>query len=238
MRTTMPLTSAFGSSRGATESALDSTSSQLAPGRLRLRHDSGACARTAGVNYFGGWSFSSASYSNDSGRTFVDIGYMNPGNTFLNFIAGDPVVACTSPTQFYYSSIFAFGQDSSGNFFNGVAVNSSSDGGQTWSDPAAAVAKDLRIRLISRDSQLSSRSALTKLTSTSASTATVSPFRCASRTRLWKGGRNERIDSPTSTVAHDARGTYRGLVLKLGPNYDPESNYARTQSAELGHKSK
>src|SRR5256885_9092316 len=105
-------------------------------------NDSGAFARTAGVNYFGGWSMSSASYSNDSGRTFVDIGYMNPGNTFLNFIAGDPVVACTSPTQFYYSSIFAFGQDSSGNFFNGVAVNSSSDGGQTWSDPAAAVAKD------------------------------------------------------------------------------------------------
>jgi len=105
-------------------------------------NDSGAFARTAGVNYFGGWSMSSASYSNDSGRTFVDIGYMNPGNKFLNFIAGDPVVACTSPTQFYYSSIFAFGQDSSGNFFNGVAVNSSSDGGQTWSDPAAAVAKD------------------------------------------------------------------------------------------------
>jgi hypothetical protein len=105
-------------------------------------NDTGAFARTAGVNFFGGWSFSSASYSHDGGRTFVDIGYMNPGNTFLNFIAGDPVVACTSPTQFYYSSIFAFGQDSSGNFFNGVAVNSSSDGGQTWSDPVAAVAKD------------------------------------------------------------------------------------------------
>jgi hypothetical protein len=69
-----------------------------------------------------------------------------------------------------------------------------------------------------------------------ASTATVSPFRCASRTRLWKGGSNERIVSATSTVAHHARGAYRGLVLNLGPNYDPESNYARTQSAELGQK--
>jgi len=105
-------------------------------------NDSGAFARTAGVNVNGAWSFSSASYSNDGGRTFVDVGYMNPGNNPINFIAGDPVVACTSPTQFYYSSIFAFGQDSSSNFFNGVAVNSSSDGGQTWSDPAAAVAKD------------------------------------------------------------------------------------------------
>src|SRR5882724_3891363 len=63
-------------------------------------------------------------------------------------------------------------------------------------------------RALNHDSHLPRRVALTKLTSTSASTATVSPFRCASRTRLWKGGRNERIDSPTSTVAHDARGTY------------------------------
>jgi hypothetical protein len=105
-------------------------------------NDSGAFARTAGVNFAGAWSFSSASYSNDGGRTFVDIGVMNPGTNPANFIAGDPVVACTSPTQFYYSSIFASGQDSSGAFFNGVAVNSSSDGGQTWSNPVAAVAKD------------------------------------------------------------------------------------------------
>jgi len=105
-------------------------------------NDSGAFARTAGVNYFGPWSFSSASYSSDGGRTFVDIGLMNPGTNPNNFIAGDPVVACTSPTRFYYSSIFASGQDSTGAFFNGVAINSSSDGGQTWSTPVAAVAKD------------------------------------------------------------------------------------------------
>jgi hypothetical protein len=79
--------------------------------------------------------------------------------------------------------------------------------------------------------------ALTKLTST-ASTATASPFRCASRIRLWKGGRNEGIDSPTSTVAHSARGTDGGLVLKLGPNCDPEASYARTQSVELEYKRK
>jgi hypothetical protein len=105
-------------------------------------NDSGAYARTAGVNYFGAWSFSSASYSTDGGRTFVDIGLMNPGTNPVNFIVGDPVVACTSPTQFYYSSIYASGQDSAGNFFNGVAVNISGDGGQTWGPPVAAVAKD------------------------------------------------------------------------------------------------
>jgi hypothetical protein len=110
-------------------------------------NDSGAYLRTAGVNFLGAWSFSSASYSHDGGRTFVDVGFLNPGPTgptanSPNFIAGDPVVACTSPSQFYYTSIFASGQDSSGNFFNGVAINASSDGGQTWSYPTAAVAKD------------------------------------------------------------------------------------------------
>lgn len=106
-------------------------------------NDSGAFARTAGVNFAAAWSFSSASYSSDGGRTFVDIGVMNPGTNPINFIAGDPVVACTSPSQFYYSSLFASGADSNGNFFDGVAVNISSDGGRTWSDPVAAVAKDL-----------------------------------------------------------------------------------------------
>jgi hypothetical protein len=110
-------------------------------------NDSGAFLRTAGVNFLGAWSFSSASYSHDGGRTFVDIGFLNPGPTgptanSPNFIAGDPVVACTSPSQFYYTSIFASGQDSGGNFFNGVAINASADGGQTWSAPVAAVAKD------------------------------------------------------------------------------------------------
>jgi len=110
-------------------------------------NDSGAFLRTAGVNFLGAWSFSSASYSHDGGKTFVDVGFLNPGPTAPgasspNFIAGDPVIACTSPSQFYYASIFASGQDSGGNFFNGVAINTSGDGGQTWSAPVAAVAKD------------------------------------------------------------------------------------------------
>jgi hypothetical protein len=105
-------------------------------------NDSGAFARTAGVNFLGAWSFSSASYSHDGGRTFADIGVMNPGTNSANFIAGDPVVACTSPSRFYYTSIFASGQDANGNFFNGVALNISNDGGQTWSAPVAAVSKD------------------------------------------------------------------------------------------------
>ena len=104
-------------------------------------NDSGAFARTAGVNFNSAWSFSSVSYSHDRGATFTEAGYMNPGTNPSNFLAGDPVVACTSSSRFYYSSIFASGQDSAGNFFNGVAVNSSNDGGKTWGPPVAAVAK-------------------------------------------------------------------------------------------------
>ena len=106
-------------------------------------NDSGAFARTAGVVFDSAWSFSTASYSHDGGQTFTSIGYLNPGTDPANFIAGDPVIACTSPTRFYYSSIYASFKDSLGNFVNGVAVNISSDGGVTWSNPIAAVTKDL-----------------------------------------------------------------------------------------------
>lgn len=105
-------------------------------------NDSGAFARTAGVDFFGPWSFSSASFSHDGGRTFTDIGFMNPGTDSINFIVGDPVLACTSPSRFYYASIFGSGVDANGNFFNGVAINTSSDAGETWGSPVAAVMKD------------------------------------------------------------------------------------------------
>jgi hypothetical protein len=106
-------------------------------------NDSGAFARTAGVNFFGAWSFSSASFSHDGGQTFADVGFLNPGTNPDNFIAGDPVVACTSSTRFYYTSIFAFTSDTVGNFYNGVAVNTSGDAGENWGPPVAAVLKDL-----------------------------------------------------------------------------------------------
>jgi hypothetical protein len=105
-------------------------------------NDSGAFARTAGVNYSGAWSFSSSSYSTDGGRTFTSAGYLNPGTNPVNFLVGDPVIACTSASQFYYASIYGSGSDAAGNFFNGVALNASSDGGKTWGPPVAAVAKD------------------------------------------------------------------------------------------------
>jgi hypothetical protein len=89
----------------------------------------------------GGQAFSGAAYSTNGGASFTDIGPINPGPGNGNFLAGDPVLNCSDANTFYYSQIFAY-TDSNGNPFTAVAVNKSTDGGKTWGDPVAAVAKD------------------------------------------------------------------------------------------------
>jgi hypothetical protein len=59
----------------------------------------------------------------------------------INILGGDPVVTCSDASTFYYSQIFIT-LDSSGNPLAAVAVNKSTDSGQTWGEPIAAVAKD------------------------------------------------------------------------------------------------
>jgi hypothetical protein len=107
-------------------------------------NDSGAFVRTAGVNPGGAASFNGVSVSNNGGRTFKDLGLLNPGTDPSNFLEGDPVVTCASPSQFYYSSlfftspnplVFPFG-------VSAVSVSSSSTGGASWGAPVIAAAKD------------------------------------------------------------------------------------------------
>lgn len=109
-------------------------------------NDSGAFLRTAGVNFLGAWSFNGISVSVNGGKSFVDLGFLNPGTDPANFLSGDPVVACTSSHQFYYSSIFstAMPPDANGNRnpLTAIAVNGSGNGGLSWGAPVAAVAKD------------------------------------------------------------------------------------------------
>jgi hypothetical protein len=89
----------------------------------------------------GGESFSGSSYSTDGGRFFTDAGPINPGTTIYNFLGGDPVVTCADDHTFYVSQTFLF-DDASLNPWSAIAVNASTDGGKTWDDPLAAVAKD------------------------------------------------------------------------------------------------
>jgi hypothetical protein len=104
-------------------------------------NDSGSVFETP---YFftgtGGQAFSGSSYSTDGGATFTDIGPVNPGSGTGNFLGGDPGLNCSDANTFYYSQIFDY-TDSSGNPWAAISISTSTDGGQTWGDPVAAISK-------------------------------------------------------------------------------------------------
>jgi hypothetical protein len=104
-------------------------------------NDSGSVFETP---YFftgtGGQSFSGVSFSTNGGRSFTDAGPVNPGSTIYNFLGGDPMVNCADPNTFYFTQIFDY-YDASLNPWAAVAINTSTDGGQTWSDPVPAISK-------------------------------------------------------------------------------------------------
>ena len=106
-------------------------------------NDSGSEFETLFFN--GGQSFSGAAVSSDGGRTFRDIGFINPGPNFSNFVIGDPVLMCTDSSTFYFVQLITF-TDSSGIPQSGVAISRSSDGGNTWADPVVAVNKFVQER--------------------------------------------------------------------------------------------
>jgi hypothetical protein len=108
-------------------------------------NDSGAFLRTAAVNPAAAWSFNGISVSANGGRTYKDFGFLNPGGNPANFLEGDPVVFCSSSTQFYYSSLLeTAAPDSQGTLLpiTAVSLSASSNGGVTWGDPVVAIGKD------------------------------------------------------------------------------------------------
>ncbi|HUD67004.1 MAG TPA: sialidase family protein [Candidatus Sulfotelmatobacter sp.] len=88
----------------------------------------------------GGQSFSGSAYSANGGASFTDIGPVNPGPGLGNFLGGDPVINCADASTFFYSQIFDY-TDASGNPWAAIALNTSTDGGKSWGDPVAAIAK-------------------------------------------------------------------------------------------------
>jgi hypothetical protein len=75
--------------------------------------------------------------SGDRGTSFT---YMGPPTTSSDpntFMSGDPVVACSSRESFYLVSTWLDGT----NNISGVSLSSSSDGGRTFSTPAAIAGK-------------------------------------------------------------------------------------------------
>jgi hypothetical protein len=102
----------------------------------------------------GGVSFSGASISSNKGSSFHDVGFINPGTDFNNFLSGDPVVTCTLKPQavtptFFYTQLFELGPVTAP--VTAIAFSKSEDGGGSWASPVAAVQKNARTHFLDKD---------------------------------------------------------------------------------------
>lgn len=83
-------------------------------------------------------SLTGLSYSGDNGKTFTNLGYLNPGTDPFSFIGGPHTVICTDAKTFYYAGFFEKGVLNPGGWYDpsyGVGISRSTDGGKTWSAP-------------------------------------------------------------------------------------------------------
>ena len=71
----------------------------------------------------GGVSTSGVAVSSDGGKTFSDLGFVNPG---ADDLLGDPVVTCSDSSTFFMTQVGAGAS---------IALSTSTDGGNTWADP-------------------------------------------------------------------------------------------------------
>jgi hypothetical protein len=113
-------------------------------------NDTGALMRTGLVNPFAAASFDGISVSSNGGRSFRDLGFLNPGGNPANFLVGDPVVMCSSARQVYYSSLLLTqappsGPNAAPTPLSAVSVSPSTDSGITWGEPVIAVAKNMNV---------------------------------------------------------------------------------------------
>jgi len=119
-------------------------------------NDSGSFEESTSSNFFGAASLNGFSVSTNGGNLFRDLGFLNPGLTPANFLIGDPVLACTSPTTFYYASLFLTATPPDPNTgianpLSAVTVSKSVDSGVLWADPVVVVAKDGHLHMLDKE---------------------------------------------------------------------------------------
>jgi hypothetical protein len=103
-------------------------------------NDSGSRVRTALLDPQAASSYNGVAVSSNAGRSFQPLNYLNPGADPAGFLAGSPVVACSTPSNFFYASLFVTnGID--GNPTSEISVSTSANGGAAWSGPKAAISK-------------------------------------------------------------------------------------------------
>jgi hypothetical protein len=105
--------------------------------------DTGAFFRTDPDGAFGvPLSFNNVSFSGDSGRSFKELRFLTPGTFSANALLGDPVVTCSSPTNFQYASILNTTTPDGLDPIVGPSISFSTNGGKTWSAPQQIVSLD------------------------------------------------------------------------------------------------
>jgi len=140
-------------SRGGGFSQNDTSTAWCGQNIVTGYNDSSALLQTLN-NAGGGLSFSGVAHSEDSGKTFTDLGYLDPGAAPYNFLVGNPSVACANAQRFYYASMFATAVPAGANnlvFKEAIGINVSNDGGRTWSAPIAAVLRN-SLHILERES--------------------------------------------------------------------------------------
>ncbi len=93
-----------------------------------------------------GFSINGYAVSTNSGGKFTDKGFPTVG-PLGTFMLGDPVLACTNSSSFFYASLFLDFNSSKSE----VSLSLSTDGGQTFGSPKVAVAKKFSGHFLDKD---------------------------------------------------------------------------------------
>jgi hypothetical protein len=101
------------------------------------------------------FSFNGWSHSSDEGESFTDRGILVadplPAGVRFRDLLGDPVLACSSESTFYYASLAMDTLFTGPPFlFSGISVSKSVDGGRNFGDTVMAVSKNAATHLLDK----------------------------------------------------------------------------------------
>ena len=113
-------------------------------------NDSGSFWESGFASSFSNLSFNGFSLSTTTGTTtYTDKGFL-PASLTGNLLLGDPVLACTTASNFYYSSLLE-SRSATGGPLTDVSVSFSTNGGSSFGAPVIAVAKNGLTHFLDKD---------------------------------------------------------------------------------------
>jgi hypothetical protein len=100
------------------------------------------------VTHSGAYSKVGYATSGNQGKTFLDRGFLP--SAALGFLLGDPVVACTDASTFYFSSLFSTFLPPF-TVLTAISVSKSTDAGASFGAPVIAASKDAATHFLDKD---------------------------------------------------------------------------------------